>query len=98
MATGPNKALLLKYVLHDCTPEEIIFVESWIKNDADIKKQIDQLKLLYQTDKETNQAAYQEHAPTNSETDSKTFIGWFGIISVFILIFILLFLFYFLKR
>ncbi|MBL0236418.1 MAG: hypothetical protein IPQ02_07340 [Saprospiraceae bacterium] len=98
MATGPNKALLLKYVLQDCTPEEIIFVESWIKNDADIKKQIDQLKLLYQTNKETNQAAYQEHAPTNSETDSKTFISWIGIIGVFILIFILLFLFYFLKR
>ena len=98
MATGPNKAVLLKYVLHDCTPEEIIFVESWIKNDAEIKKQIDQLKLLYQTDKETNQAAYQVHAPTNSETDSKTFIGWVGIIGVFILIFILLFLFYFLKR
>jgi len=98
MATGPNKALLLKYVLHDCTPEEIIFVESWIKNDAEIKKQIDQLKLLYQTDKETNQAAYQVHAPTNSETDSKSFIGWIGIIGVFILIFILLFLFYFLKR
>lgn len=98
MATGPNKALLLKYVLHDCTPEEIIFVESWIKNDADIKKQIDQLKLLYRADKETNQAAYQVLAPTNSETDSKSFIGWVGIISVFILIFILLFLFYFLKR
>ncbi len=98
MATGPNKALLLKYVLHDCTPEEIIFVESWIKNDAEIKKQIDQLKLLYQADKETNQAAYQVHAPTNSETDSKSFIGWIGIIGVFILIFILLFLFYFLKR
>ena len=98
MATGPNKALLLKYVLHDCTPEEIIFVESYIKNDADIKKQIDQLKLLYQADKETNQAAYQVHAPTNSETDSKSVIGWVGIISVFILIFILLFLFYFLKR
>ena len=52
MATGPNKTLLLKYVLQDCTSEEIIFVESWIKNDAEIKKQIDQLKLLYQTDKE----------------------------------------------
>ncbi len=98
MATGPNKAVLLKYVLQDCTPEEIIFVESWIKNDADIKKQIDQLKLLYQTDKETNQAAFQEPTSTKSETDSKTFIGWVGIIGVFILIFILFFLFYFLKR
>ena len=75
MATCPNKAILLKYVLQDCTPEEIIFVESWIKNDADIKKQIDQLKLLYQTDKETNQAAFQEPTSTKSETDSKTF-GW----------------------
>ena len=98
MATGPNKAVLLKYVLQDCTPEEIIFVESWIKNDTEIKKQIDQLKLLYQTDKETNQAAFQEHTSTKSETDSKTFIGWVGIIGAFILIFILLFLLYFLKR
>lgn len=98
MAIGPNKSLLIKYVLKDCTPEEIIFVESWIKNDAEIKKQIDQLKLLYQTDKEIIPAIDQEHAPINSATDSKSFIGWFGIISVFILFFILLFLFYILKR
>lgn len=47
MAVGPDKKILIRYILNSCTPEERVFVEEWRDSDPDIQKELDMLKLLY---------------------------------------------------
>jgi len=47
MSVGPDKNLLIRYVMNSCSPEEKVFIEEWRDSDPDIQKELDHLRLIY---------------------------------------------------
>lgn len=65
MSVGPDKKLLIRYVMNSCSPEERMFVEAWRNSDPDIQKELDHLRLIYLV--ETNPNIISKKISSNSK-------------------------------
>ncbi|MBL7824947.1 MAG: hypothetical protein JNK69_16180 [Saprospiraceae bacterium] len=65
MSVGPDKKLLIRYVMNSCSPEERMFVEEWRNSDPDIQKELDHLRLIYLV--ETNPNIISKKISSNSK-------------------------------
>ena len=49
MSGGPDEKLLMKYAMEQCSEEEQLFVEEWLKSDSDARLKLERFRLMFQT-------------------------------------------------
>ncbi|MBK7811618.1 MAG: hypothetical protein IPI50_10305 [Saprospiraceae bacterium] len=89
MSAGPDKSLLYRYALNQCTAEEKIFVEEWVNSDEKVKLQLELVKNIMMTKQEAEPPANsKEEEPISSFKSMK--ILWYLLIATLIIVFLII--------
>lgn len=98
MAIEPGKELLWKYVSGLCDPNEVAFVETWVRSDPENQKELDRIR-LYMSMQESNGDSLPEDKQNMVELkEEKPYRGYLLALVLIVLVFVLLGIYYLLKN
>lgn len=88
MSTGPDRKLLMKYAMDQCTPEEKIFVEDWLKSDPDARHQFEKYGLLFNPEEQSDEPEDGHVQDTLNQTQRhvRSYVGMVLLLFILILI------------
>ena len=88
MSTGPDRKILLKYAMDQCTPEEKLFVEEWLTSDPEARLQLENYRLLFNPEKQSDEPATGHVQDTLNQTQRhvRSYVGMVLLLFILILI------------
>ena len=90
MAIEPGKELLWKYVSGLCDPNEVAFVETWLKSNPEHQKELDRIRLYMSMQDSNGDSAKQDKVDMVNVKEEKPYQGYVVALVLIVLVFVLL--------
>jgi hypothetical protein len=98
MAVEPGKELLWKYVSGLCDPNEVAFVETWLKSNPDHQKELDRIRLYMSMQESNGDSTKHNKEDMVNVKEEKPYQGYVVALLLIVLVFVLLGIYSLLKK